>query len=85
MILALGVWTFLRALLGRSTAVTLENVALRHQLLVLQRFFQFPIDSDAALSARVSSWRQRGLVARLCRGGRSGGRGGGAENGGSAN
>jgi putative transposase len=37
MILVLGVWTFLRALLGRSTAVTLENVALRHQLDVLQR------------------------------------------------
>jgi hypothetical protein len=30
MILVLGVWTFLRALLGRSTAVTLENIALRH-------------------------------------------------------
>jgi hypothetical protein len=30
MILALGVWTFLRALLGRCTAVTLENIALRH-------------------------------------------------------
>jgi hypothetical protein len=26
MILVLGAWTFLRALLGRSTAVTLENV-----------------------------------------------------------
>ena len=37
MILILGLWTFLRALLGRSTAVTLENVALRHQLDVLQR------------------------------------------------
>jgi putative transposase len=37
MILVLGVWTFLRALLGHSTAVTLENVALRHQLMVLQR------------------------------------------------
>ena len=37
MILVLGVWTFLRALLGRSTAVTLENVALRQQLDVLQR------------------------------------------------
>jgi DNA replication protein DnaC len=37
MILVLGLWTFLRALLGRSTAVTLENVALRHQLDVLRR------------------------------------------------
>jgi hypothetical protein len=34
MILVLGVWTFLRALLGRSTAVTLENSALCHQLMV---------------------------------------------------
>src|SRR5262245_63202372 len=37
MILVLGVWTFLRALLGHSSAVTLENISLRHQLMVLQR------------------------------------------------
>ena len=37
MILVLGVWTFLRALLGSSAVVTLENVALRHQLAVLHR------------------------------------------------
>jgi hypothetical protein len=37
MILVLGVWTFLRALPGSSAAITLENVALRHQLAVLQR------------------------------------------------
>jgi putative transposase len=37
MILVLGVWAFLRAFLGRSTAVALENIALRHQLIVLQR------------------------------------------------
>src|SRR5262245_19718781 len=37
MILVLGVWTFLRALLGGATTVALENVALRHQLMVLQR------------------------------------------------
>jgi putative transposase len=37
MILVLGVWTYLRALLGRATAVTLENLALRHQLAILQR------------------------------------------------
>jgi len=42
MILVLGVWTFLRALLGRSTAVTLENIALRHQLMVLQRSLPHP-------------------------------------------
>src|SRR2546425_13015694 len=37
MILVLGVWAFIRALLGRLAAVSLENVALRHQLAVLQR------------------------------------------------
>src|SRR4029450_2070542 len=37
MILVLGVWTFLRALLGSSAAVTLVNVALRHQLAILRR------------------------------------------------
>ena len=37
MILVLGVWAFARALPGSSAAVTLENVALRHQLAVLQR------------------------------------------------
>jgi hypothetical protein len=35
MILVLGVWTFLHALLGSSAAITLENVAMRHQLAVL--------------------------------------------------
>ncbi len=34
MILVVDVWTFLRALLGRSTAITLENIALCHQLMV---------------------------------------------------
>jgi putative transposase len=33
----LGVWAFVRALLVNSAAVSLENVALRHQLSVLQR------------------------------------------------
>src|SRR5213594_2939713 len=37
MILVLGVWAFVRALLVNSAAVSLENVALRHQLAVLQR------------------------------------------------
>src|SRR5437016_3319627 len=37
MILVLGVWTFVRALLVTSAAVSLENVVLRHQLAVLQR------------------------------------------------
>ena len=37
MILLIGFWTFLRAVFFGSAAVALENVALRHQLLVLQR------------------------------------------------
>ena len=37
MILAIGLWTFLRTLFIGSAAVALENLALRHQLLVLQR------------------------------------------------
>jgi hypothetical protein len=37
MILVLGVWAFVRALLVNAAAVSLENVALRHQLAVLQR------------------------------------------------
>src|SRR5215475_8248237 len=42
MILVLDVWAFVRALLGSSAAVTLENVALRHQLAVLQRSVGHP-------------------------------------------
>ena len=37
MILMLGLWTFLRTLVRGSAAIALENVALRHQLMVLQR------------------------------------------------
>ena len=37
MILVFGVWAFVRALLGHSATVSLENVVLRHQLAVLQR------------------------------------------------
>ena len=42
MILMLGAWTFLRALLGSSGAVSLENVALHHQLAVLQQSVRRP-------------------------------------------
>src|SRR3989442_13952659 len=42
MILVLGVWAFVRALLGNSAAVSLENVVLRHQLAVLQRSVRRP-------------------------------------------
>ena len=37
MILVLGVWAFVRAVLVNSAAISLENVALRHQLAVMQR------------------------------------------------
>jgi hypothetical protein len=37
MIFVIGLWTFLRALFVEPAAVALENLALRHQLLVLQR------------------------------------------------
>ena len=42
MILAIGLWTFLRALVAGSAAIALENLALRHQLLVLQRSVRRP-------------------------------------------
>ena len=42
MILVLGPWTFLRAVLTGSAAVALENLALRHQLAVLQRSVRRP-------------------------------------------
>jgi hypothetical protein len=35
--LVMGFWTFLRAVFFGSAAIALENVALRHQLLILQR------------------------------------------------
>ena len=37
MILILGLWAFLRALFTGAAVVALENLALRHQLAVLQR------------------------------------------------
>ena len=42
MIFVLGIWAFVRALLVSSAAVSLENVALRHQLAVLQRSVRRP-------------------------------------------
>jgi hypothetical protein len=43
MILALGVWAFVRAFLVNSAAVSLDNVVLRHQLSVLQRSVSRPL------------------------------------------
>ena len=37
MIVGIGLWTFLRALVTGASAVALENLALLHQLMVLQR------------------------------------------------
>jgi hypothetical protein len=37
MLFVIGLWTFLRALLFSSATIALENLALRHQLRVLQR------------------------------------------------
>ena len=47
MLFVLGLWTLLRALLFGSVAIALENLALRHQLGVLQRSVPRP---------RLSRW-----------------------------
>jgi hypothetical protein len=39
---AIALWTFLRALFDGSASVALENVALRHQLIILQRSVRRP-------------------------------------------
>ena len=57
MVLVVGVWTFLRAWLFGSAAIALENLALRHQLRVLQRSGRRP---------RLARW-DRVLWVWLCR------------------
>jgi putative transposase len=42
MLFAIGCWTFVRVFLGAAAAVALENIALRHQLAVLQRSVSRP-------------------------------------------
>src|SRR5262245_39183299 len=42
MLFVIGLWTFVRILFTGAGAVALENVALRHQLLVLQRSVSRP-------------------------------------------
>jgi hypothetical protein len=47
MILVIGLSRFLRSLFGSAAAIALENLALRHQLLVLQR---------SVVRPRLSRW-----------------------------
>src|SRR5262245_40332313 len=66
--LVLSVWTFLRALFGDATAVSLENVALRHQLVVLQRSAGRPriCQWDRVFFVRLSrlwaDWRSSAVI-----------------------
>lgn len=70
MILVLGVWAFVRALLVNSAAVSLENIALRHQLAVLQRSVGRPRLRRRdrlfwiALSQLWAGWRGSLLIVR---------------------
>ena len=64
MILGIGLWTFRRALFTGAAAVALENLALRHQPLVLQRSVGRPrlarwdriFFSEAACQERKGRW-----------------------------
>ena len=58
MIFVIGLWTFLRALFLEPAAGALENLALRHQLLVLQRSVTRPRLSrwDRILWVWLSRW-----------------------------
>ena len=64
MILAIGLWTFLRTLVAGSAAVALENLARRHQLLVLQRSVRRPrlARRDRILFSEAACQEQSSLV-----------------------
>ena len=68
MIFVIGLWTFLRAVLFGSAAIAIENLALRHQLLVLQRSVARPRLSRwdrvfwVWLSRLWASWRSSLLI-----------------------
>jgi hypothetical protein len=47
MLIVIGLWTFLRVMFCGSATIALENLALRHQLAVLQRSDRRP---------RLSRW-----------------------------
>ena len=59
MLVVVGVWTFLRALFFGSAAIALENLALRHQLLVLHRSVRRP--RLARSSSRLASGPRRSM------------------------
>jgi hypothetical protein len=71
MILVIGLWTFCRAVLLGSAAIALENLALRHQLLVLQRSVVRPRLSRwdrvfwVWLSRVWASWRSNLVIATV--------------------
>jgi hypothetical protein len=64
MIPAIGLWTFLRNLLTGYAALALENLALRHQLLVLQRTVHPPrlARRDRVLFSEAACQEQSSLV-----------------------
>ena len=64
MILAIGLWTFLHTLVTGSATVTLENLALRHLLLVLQRSVRRPrlARRDRVLFSEAACQEQSSLV-----------------------
>ena len=70
MILLVGLWTLVRALFRGSAAIALENVALRHQLTVLQRSIRRPRLSPwdrilwMCLSRLWTGWRSSLLIVR---------------------
>src|SRR5262245_4922478 len=55
MILVLGAWAFVRALLGNSASVSMENVALRHQLAILQRSGPRPRPGQARVGSALTA------------------------------
>src|SRR5437870_11608950 len=68
MLFVIGLWTFVRALFFRSATVALENLALRHQLGVLQRSVRRPRLSRRDrilwvwLSRLWTSWRSSLII-----------------------
>jgi hypothetical protein len=51
MLIVIGLWTFLRVMFCGSATIALENLALRHQLAVLQRSDRRPRLASPGLPA----------------------------------